>query len=64
MKKLKLPVLNKKYGSNQKSICLDGHKADSRYEKKVDDWLFNNNIPHEIHPKIINHRNFRADFRV
>lgn len=64
MRKLNLPVLNKKYGSHKRAICLDGHKADSQYEKKVDDWLYNQGIPHEIHPKIIIGRNFKADFKV
>ena len=64
MKKLGLPVLNKRYGSHKRVICNDGHKADSQYERKVDDWLSGQNIPHEIHQKIIIGRNFTADFKV
>lgn len=64
MKKLGLPTLNKKFGCHQKAIAKDGHKVDSRYEKIVDDWLTENNLPHKLQPKLVNNRNFRADFLV
>lgn len=33
----------------KKHIALDGHKCDSFAEFILDNWLFKNNIPHEIH---------------
>lgn len=31
-------------------IALDGHSCDSRAEKYIDDFLYNNDIEHETHP--------------
>jgi DNA-binding transcriptional regulator GbsR (MarR family) len=64
MKKLGLPTLNKKFASHQRAIAKDGHKVDSRYEKRVDDWFYENNLRHEVHKRIVNNRNFSADFLV
>lgn len=41
--------------------CRDGHKARSRDEKLVDDWLDARGIPHEREPRL---KGMRADWRV
>jgi hypothetical protein len=33
----------------RKHLSLDGHKCDSFAELIIDNWLYQNNIPHQIH---------------
>lgn len=40
----------------------DGHFVKSIYEAKVDNWLFENRIPHEYEPKIPSLNSYKADF--
>lgn len=41
--------------------CADGHKARSRDEVVIDDWLTEHGIPHEREPKL---KGMRPDWRV
>jgi len=41
--------------------CADGHKARSREERVIDDWLHARGIPHEREPKL---KGMRPDWRV
>lgn len=44
--------------------CLDGHAARSVYEQRVDDWLFERRLAHEVEPAYPWDRRYRADFLV
>ncbi len=44
--------------------CKDGHQSRSRYEQRVDDWLYDHGIIHECEPQYPWDRRSRADFRV
>lgn len=44
--------------------CADGHEARSTYEQKVDDWLHERGLPHELEPAYPWDRRYRADFKV
>lgn len=45
----------------QRDRCIDGHKARSRDERVIDDWLWSNGILHEREPKL---KGMRPDWRV
>lgn len=46
----------RKVGEMRKRGCItaakDGHICDSKREAIIDDWLYENNIPHEVHKNI------------
>ena|SRR3989344_7644990 len=42
----------------------DGHKCDSFAEKIIDDWLFENNIAHEVHVPYPDFPEFKSDFLI
>lgn len=44
--------------------CADGHLARSTYELRVDDWLSERGIEHEVEPPYPWDRRYRADFCV
>lgn len=44
--------------------CDDGHPARSLYEQRVDNWLHEHGLEHEIEPAYPWDRRYRADFRV
>jgi hypothetical protein len=44
--------------------CADGHQARSLYEQRVDNWLHEHGINHEVEPAYPWDRRYRADFRV
>lgn len=44
--------------------CKDGHEARSLYEQRVDDWLHDHGLEHEVEPAYPWDRRYRADFRV
>lgn len=41
--------------------CRDGHEVRSEDERRVDDWLSERGIPHEVEPKL---KGMRPDWRV
>lgn len=57
----KEPTVN--YCSGNKYISKDGHICDSGKEVIIDDFLYDNNIAHEIHCKYPN-SNFKCDFKI
>jgi len=42
--------------------CIDGDIVRSSYERRVDNWLFENNIPHQYEPVLPWGHGYRADF--
>ncbi len=42
----------------------DGHILDSYYELQVDEYLFKNNIPHDVHGILIPNLKFQYDFKI
>ncbi|MDP9820385.1 hypothetical protein [Nocardioides massiliensis] len=44
--------------------CVDGHLARSTYEQRVDDWLTEHGLDHEVEPAYPWDRRYRADFLV
>lgn len=44
--------------------CADGHLARSTYELRVDDWLFDHGLQHDVEPAYPWDRRYRADFLV
>lgn len=44
--------------------CSDGHEARSTYEQRVDNWLHEHGLTHELEPRYPFDRRFRADFLV
>lgn len=44
--------------------CADGHPARSLYEQRVDDWLTEHQIEHELEPTYPWDRRYMADFKV
>ncbi len=42
--------------------CNDGHIVRSIYEQRIDDWLSEHEIPHEVEPLLPFDRRYRADF--
>lgn len=44
-------------------IAEDGHKLESKYEKIIDDTLYERGIHHDAHEKIPG-SNYRCDFKV
>jgi len=61
-------TINSKFGIM--CIAKDGHFCRSMAEQKIDNWLFNNNINHEIEPFYPKHEEFnkngrmRADWKI
>jgi hypothetical protein len=61
-------AINSKFGVM--CISKDGHFCRSMAEQKIDNWLFNNNIPHETEPIYPKHEIFnkngrlRADWKI
>ena len=49
---------------SKKFTALDGHRCDSLSEKIVDDWLFTQNITHEVHARYPWKNGMSADFKV
>lgn len=44
--------------------CADGHLARSKYEQRVDDWLYRHGVSHELEPTYPWDRRYMADFLV
>jgi hypothetical protein len=44
--------------------CADGHLVRSSYEQRVDNWLSEHSLPHELEPRLPFDRRFRSDFLV
>lgn len=47
---------------NKRFICQDGHKVKSTYERKVCDWLYDHQMPHEYEPVLPFNKYFKSDF--
>lgn len=45
-------------------ICSDGHQVRSTYELRVDEWLFEHNLPHEYEPRLPFNKKSLSDFLV
>lgn len=52
------------FGPRKKIVTRDGHRVRSSYERIVCEWLYENNILHEVEPFSIRDRKKRADFKV
>jgi transposase len=48
----------------ERFTCDDGHPARSSYEHRVDNWLTEHGLAHEIEPRYPFDRRYRADFLV
>lgn len=49
---------------SRKYQAKDGHLCDSFSEKIIDDWLFDRNIPHQVHIYYPNQKRFKCDFLI
>lgn len=49
---------------SRKHIARDGHKCDSMSEMIIDDWLYKNDIEHEIHVSYPGQKRLTADFLI
>lgn len=52
------------WDGGKRYACVDGHEARSLYEQRVDDWLHEHGIEHEVEPAYPWDRRYRADFKV
>lgn len=59
-----IPVDRSGWRGGVRFDCKDGHLARSTYELRVDDWLTEHGIAHEVEPAYPWDRRFRADFLV
>lgn len=59
-----IPVDRDGWAGGMRLECRDGHLARSTYELRVDDWLTEHHVAHEIEPRYDWDRRFRADFLV
>lgn len=59
-------ILRRRSGFNygRRYSCRDGHEVRSVYEQRIDNWLFEHEIPHEYEPPLPFDRRCRADFRI
>lgn len=50
------------WDGGKRYACADGHLARSVYEQRVDDWLHQHGIPHELEPAYPWDRRYMADY--
>lgn len=59
-----IPVDRDGWDGGRRLPCLDGHEARSTYEQRVDDWLSQHGIAHQLEPRYPFDSRYRADFLV
>lgn len=59
-----IPVDRDGWKGGARFDCQDGHLARSTYELRVDDWLTEHGLTHEVEPQYQWDRRYRADFLV
>lgn len=59
-----IPVARDGWRGGHRLHCIDGHAARSTYEQRVDDWLYQHGVAHELEPAYPWDRRYRADFLV
>lgn len=52
------------WDGGKRLLCHDGHLARSTYEQRVDDWLTEHGLVHQVEPAYPWDRRYRADFLV
>jgi transposase len=50
--------------SGRRWACTDGHEVRSSYEQRVDDWLSEHELRHELEPRLPFDRRYRGDYLV
>ncbi|SRR6266568_946333 len=61
-KKFGIPLRPDGFNGGVRFLCNDGHLVRSTYEQKVDNWLYEHDIPHEYEPRLPCDRRYDADF--
>lgn len=59
-----IPVDRGGWAGGMRLDCRDGHLARSTYELRVDDWLTEHHLAHEVEPQYLWDRRYRSDFLV
>ncbi|MDF5758614.1 hypothetical protein [Spongiactinospora sp. TRM90649] len=63
-RKLEVPIDRDGWNGGKRYQCRDGHEARSLYEQRVDDWLTEHGLAHEVEPRYPFDSRYKADYRV
>lgn len=62
LKEHDIEVRENGWNNGSRFLCKDGHKVRSTYEQRIDDWLYENHIPHTYEPQLPFDKRYHADF--